>query len=113
MTSMHGSEWFGGGVSGYRAFLLRTEGAADPLRYQLAERERFFAAIEGSRPRATYIADRDVFLRNLRAGRPQSGLGRRMLWLLATARLNQSERFGVGLGEVYGKEQDRFETEPE
>ena len=36
-----------------------------------------------------------------------------MLWLLATAKLNQSERFGVGLGEVYGKEQDKFESEPE
>lgn len=104
---------FGGGVAGYRAFLLRTDGAADPLRFQLAERERFFAGIDASRPRAAYPADRGVFLRNLRAGHPEPGLDRRMLWLLATARLNQSERFGVGLGEVYGKEQDRFDTEPE
>src|SRR6185295_19913588 len=113
MESNTRSECFGGGVAAYRAFLLRTEGAADPLRFQLAERERFFADIDGSRPRATYADDRSVFLRNLRAGHPEPGLDRRMLWLLATARLNQSERFGVGLGEVYGKEQDRFETEPE
>jgi len=107
------SRSFGGGVAGYREFLLRTEGAADPLRFQLERRERFFSEFEANRPHARYAADRDVFLRNLRARRPESGLDRRMLWLLATAKLNQSERFGVGLGQVYGKEQDKFESEPE
>jgi len=104
---------FGGGVAGYREFLLRTDGAADPLRFQLAGRERFFTEFEANRPRARFVADRDVFLRNLRRSQPEAGLDRRMLWLLATAKLNQSERFGVGLGEVYGKEQDKFDTEPE
>jgi hypothetical protein len=107
------SECFGGGVAGYREFLLRTEGTADPVRFQLQRRELFFAEFESSRPRARYVADRGVFLRNLRARCPDPGLDRRMLWLVATAKLNQSERFGVGLGEVYGKEQDKFETEPE
>jgi hypothetical protein len=93
--------------------LLRTEGAADPLRCQLSTRERFFAEFEAHRPRARFVADRDLFLRNLRRSQPESGLDRRMLWLLATAKLNQSERFGVGLGELYGKEQDTFDTEPE
>jgi glycosyltransferase involved in cell wall biosynthesis len=36
-----------------------------------------------------------------------------MLWLLATAKLNQSERFGVGLGELYGRGEDRFDVQPE
>jgi len=108
-----GSRSFGGGLAGYREFLLRTEGAADLVRFQLERREQFFAEFESSRPRARFVADRDVFLRNLRSRRPETGLDRRMLWLLATAKLNQSERFGVGLGEVYGKEQDKFETEPE
>lgn len=103
----------GGGVAGYRAFLLRTEGAADPVRYRLERREEAFVALDASRPRARYEVDRAVFLRNLRAPRPESGLDRRMLWLLATAKLNQSERFGVGLGEVYGKDHDKFESEPE
>lgn len=110
---MASSANFGGGVPAYRAFLIRTDGAADPVRFQLAERERFFAEFEASRPQARFIADRKVFLRNMRATHPDAGLDRRMLWLLATAKLNQSERFGVGLGEVYGKEQDKFETEPE
>lgn len=94
------SENFGGGVPAYRAFLIRTDGAADPVRFQLAERERFFAEFESNRPRARYEADRKVFLRNMRASHPDATLDRRMLWLLATAKLNQSERFGVGLGEV-------------
>lgn len=104
---------FGGGVPAYREFLLRRDGAADALRFQLARRERFFAEIDATRPQASYDADRAIFLRNLRARRPETALDRRMLWLLATAKLNQSERFGVGLGEVYGKEQDKFDTEPE
>jgi len=107
------SEIFGGGIRGYREFLMRTEGAADPVRFQLVERERFFAAFESTRPRARYAADRDVFLESLRARRATPGLDPRMLWLVATAKLNQAERFGVGLGEVYGKEQDKFEAEPE
>lgn len=102
-----------GGLAGYREFLLRTDGAADPVRLQLERRERLFADLEATRPRARYEPDRRGFLRNLRARRPEAGLDRRLLWLLATAKLNQSERFGVGLGEVYGKDQDKFETEPE
>ncbi len=100
------------GVPGYREFLIRTEGAADPVRRQLARREQFFAELS-SHPRPLYAADPEAFVRNLRARRPEPGLDRRMLWLLATAKLNQSERFGIGLGEVYGKDEDKFDREPE
>ena len=41
-------------------------------------------------------------MQNLRRRQPESGLDRAMLFLLATAKLNQAERFGVGLGETYG-----------
>lgn len=112
-ASLAGPAWFGGGVAGYREFLLRTEGAADPLRLQLSRRERFFTEFEASRPRARYVADRDTFLHCLHTARVNPRHDRRLLWLVATAKLNQSERFGVGLGELYGKEQDKFETEPE
>lgn len=90
------------GVPGYREFLIRTEGAADPVRRQLARREQLFAELS-SHPRPLYAADPEAFVRNLRAPRPEPGLDRRMLWLLATAKLNQSERFGIGLGEVYAR----------
>lgn len=104
---------FGGGVAGYREFLLRTEGAADPVKFRLERRERSFAEFEASRPRARYEVDREVFLQNLWARRPDTSLDRRVLWLLATTKLNQAERFGVGLGELYGKEQDKVDSEPE
>jgi hypothetical protein len=46
---------------------------------------------------------RDTFLRNVVRKRPEPGLDERMLWLLATAKANQSERFGVELGRLYGR----------
>src|SRR6202000_2058901 len=46
---------------------------------------------------------RDVFMKNLRRRRPEPGLSRQMLFLLATAKLNQAERFGVDLGDTYGR----------
>jgi hypothetical protein len=104
---------FGGGVAGYRSFLIETEGAADPIKFQLERREQFFAEFDSNRPQACYRPDREVFARNMRRRRPEPGLDPRMLWLLATAKLNQAERFGVGLGEVYGKDQDKFDAEPE
>lgn len=107
------SSMVGGGVSGYRAFLLRTDGQADPVRLQLEARERLFAELESSRPRARFVANRELFVRSMRARRPEPDLDRRMLWLVATAKLNQSERFGVALGELYGKDHDKFESEPE
>lgn len=104
---------FGGGVAAYRAFLLRTEGAADPVRLRLARREAYFEELEAERPRARYRPDRDVFRRNMYRRRPEDSLDARMLWLLATAKMNQSERFGVGLGELYGRGQRHFESQPE
>jgi hypothetical protein len=47
--------------------------------------------------------DRETYLRNLDRRRPEPGLDDRMLWLLATAKANQAERFGVGLAELYGR----------
>jgi hypothetical protein len=41
-------------------------------------------------------------MRNLRRRRPDPGVDRKMLFLSATAKLNQAERFGVDLGETYG-----------
>lgn len=100
-------------VAAYRDFLIRTDGAADPLRFQLARREAFFARIAREKPRASHAPDRDAFRRMMFSRRAEPGADRRLLWLVATAKLNQSERFGVGLGEVYGKDQDKFDAEPE
>jgi hypothetical protein len=90
------------GIDGYRDYLERRDGDADLLNRRLARREEFFAAIEADPVRSTHPIDRHMFARNLRRRRPEPGVDRKMLFLLATAKLNQAERFGVGLGETYG-----------
>ena len=92
----------GVGIEGYRDYLIRRDGDADLLNRRLAGREEFFGALEANPVRSSRPIDRDVFMRNLRRRRPEPGLDRTMLFLLATAKLNQAERFGVGLGETYG-----------
>lgn len=90
------------GIIGYRDYLVRRDGDADLLNRRLASREDFFADLEADPVRSKRPVDRTTFERNLRRRRPAPGVDRRMLFLLATAKLNQAERFGVGLGETYG-----------
>lgn len=89
-------------IEGYRTYLAKRDGDADLLNRSLASREEFFDGLEADPLRSTHPVDREVFIRNLRRRRPEPGLDRKMLFLLATAKLNQAERFGVGLGETYG-----------
>ena len=90
------------GIEGYRHYLACRDGDADLLNRRLASREEFFAGLAADPVRSKHHIDRKVFARNLRRRRPEPGVDRRMLFLLATAKLNQAERFGVGLGEAYG-----------
>jgi hypothetical protein len=90
------------GIDGYRVYLQRRDGEADLLNRRLASREEFFEGLEADPVRSAHPIDRSVFMRNLRRRRPEPGVDRKMLFLLATAKLNQAERFGVGLGETYG-----------
>ncbi len=92
----------GTGIDGYRDYLVRRDGDADLLNRRLASREQFFEWLETDPVRSTHPIDRPVFVRNLRRRRPEPGVDRKMLFVLATAKLNQAERFGVGLGETYG-----------
>ena len=96
----------GTGIDGYRDFLERRDGDADLLNRRLSRREQFFDDLEADPVRSTRTVDRQAFVRNLRRRRPEPGLGKEMLFLLATAKLNQAERFGVGLGETYGLNSD-------
>jgi hypothetical protein len=91
------------GIEGYREYLTRRDGDADLLHRRLASREEFFAGLEADPVRSIRHIDRDVFLRNLRRRRPERGVDRQTLFLLATAKLNQAERFGVDLGDTYGR----------
>ncbi|WP_420109684.1 hypothetical protein [Mycolicibacter arupensis] len=94
------------GIEGYREFLIQRDGEADLLNRKLEKREQFFNGLEANPVRSAQPADRSTFLRNLRRRRPEPGLDPKMLFLLATAKLNQAERFGVGLGETYGRNSD-------
>ncbi|MCV7092511.1 hypothetical protein [Mycobacterium interjectum] len=93
----------GTGIEGYREYLAHRDGDADLLHRRLANREDFFASLEADPVRSHRPIDRQVFLRNLRRRRPEPALPREMLFLLATAKLNQAERFGVDLGDTYGR----------
>ena len=90
------------GIDGYRDYLERRDGEADLLNRRLAGREEFFGGLEANPVRSAYSVDRGAFMRNLRRRRPDPSVDRKTLFLLATAKLNQAERFGVGLGETYG-----------
>jgi hypothetical protein len=91
------------GIEGYRIYLAHRDGDADLLHRRLANREEFFRSLEADPVRSAHPIDRRVFLRNLRRRRPEPGLQREMLFLLATGKLNQAERFGVDLGDTYGR----------
>ena len=93
----------GTGIEGYRVYLAHRDGDADLLHRRLANREGFFRSLETDPVRSARPIDRQVFMRNLRRRRPEPGLDRELLFLLATAKLNQAERFGVDLGDTYGR----------
>lgn len=90
-------------IEGYRKYLAERNGEADLLNRRLAHREAFFADIEAHPIRSQRRIDLDSFERGLRSRRPAPDLSPELAFLLATAKLNQAERFGVGLGETYGK----------
>ena len=92
----------GAATDGYLAFLIARDGEPDLLRHTLSRREAFFDRLAREPLRSRLRFDRDTFARNLARRRPEERLDERMLWLLATAKANQAERFGVGLGELYG-----------
>ena len=91
------------GIEGYRAYLRERNGEADLLNRRLAHREEFFAMIEANPIRSRRMIDADSFEREMRSRRPSTDISPELAFLLATAKLNQAERFGVGLGETYGK----------
>lgn len=93
-------------IEGYREFLYKRDGEADLLNRRLANREEFFESLVANPIRSVSRADRATFNRNLHRRLPEKGLDGKMLFLLATAKLNQAERFGVGLGETYGQNSD-------
>lgn len=94
-------------IEGYRDYLVERNGAADLLNRRLARREAFFAEIEANPIHSRRPIDAEAFEQGLHTRRPAKGMALELAFLLATAKLNQAERFGVGLGETYGKNSAR------
>lgn len=90
-------------IQGYREYLTARNGEADLLNRHLANREAFFADLEANPIRSQRVIDASAFEQGMRTRRPAPDLSPDLAFLLATAKLNQAERFGVGLGETYGK----------
>ncbi len=91
------------GARRYAEFLAMRDGEPDFDRRTLSRREAFFARLAREPVRSQRRFDRDVYLRNLARRRPERELDAPMLWLLASAKANQAERFGVGMAELYGR----------
>lgn len=86
----------------YLAHLERRDGVADLESHRLGRRERLFQELAAHPVRSARVVDAEAFRRNLRQHRPEPGLDAQVLWLLATAKANQAERFAVSLAEIYG-----------
>jgi hypothetical protein len=84
------------GIVRYLEFMVARDGDADLLRRRLSKREAFFDALARSPVSSYALIDRATYFPNMARRRPESGLEPRMLWILATAKANQAERFGVG-----------------
>jgi hypothetical protein len=91
------------GIVRYREFLAARDGEADLLRHRLSKREALFDELDRSPVRSCAQIDRATYFRNMVRRRPEPGLTPRMLWIVATAKANQTERFGVGLSELLGR----------
>jgi hypothetical protein len=91
------------GIVRYREFLVARDGDADLLRHRLSKREAFFDKLARSPVSSCAQVDRPAYFRNMALRRPELGLEPRMLWIVATAKANQAERFGVGLAELLGR----------
>ena len=90
------------GIEGYCEFLKRRDGTPDIYRDRLSQREIFFEKIEQEVVRSKVVFDRSQYLRNIAKSKDEPGLDARLQWILAVARGNQAERFGVELGRLYG-----------
>ena len=100
-------------IDGYLHFLETRDGDVDIYGETLSGRESFYRDIEAKPVHSRHEFDREVFLRNVKRSGIEPGLDARMTWIIATAKANQSERFGVELTKLYGRVDLESEERPE
>jgi hypothetical protein len=81
-------------LDAYLAFLRERDGEPDMQARTLSERERFFDALDQAPHRSSIEIDANAFADGL-AGAAVTD--RRLVWLLAAAKANRGERYGVDL----------------
>lgn len=79
----------------YLAYLKGRDGRLDFGRRTLSGREPFFERLAADPVRTDAPLDREAFHRNHAAKRPERGLSREVLWLLAIAKANRTEYYGM------------------
>ena len=94
------------GIDGYRDLPGTARRRSRPAESTVGQPRGVLRALEANPVRSAHPADRHIFLREPSPPATRARLDRKMLFLLATAKLNQAERFGVGLGETYGRNSD-------
>ena len=100
-------------IEGYLHFLETRDGEVDIYRETLSGRESFYRDIEAKPVHSRHEFDREAFLRNVTRSGIEPTLDARMAWIIATAKANQSERFGVELTKLYGRINLEGEDRPE
>ena len=79
----------------YLEYLKAREGRLDVAKRTMSGREPFFVRLAEEPVRVTMELDRACFHRNHAADRPEAGLSREILWLLAVAKGNRTECYGM------------------
>ena len=79
----------------YLVYLKGRDGRLDFASRTLSGREPFFERLAADPVRTDAPLDRESFHRNHSAKRPESGLSREVLWLLAIAKANRTEYYGM------------------
>src|SRR5689334_19671434 len=85
-------------LDSYLEFLHGRDGELDLRKRQLSRREEFFRRIDAQPVRWAGSVDVERFNRNHAAARIEQDLPPELLFLLACAKANRSERWGVELG---------------
>ena len=83
-------------LDGYLRFLRERDGEPNVGARTLSRREAWFAKLDEDPVRYKGAVDGDAFRRHLRY-RPGSGIDPKLCWILATAKCNRVEHYGVTL----------------
>jgi hypothetical protein len=84
-------------LDAYLAFLKKRDGDPNIPARQLSKREEFFHALEETPVFSKATLDRAAFERNLSVTLTEQDLDKRIVWLLAAAKSNRVEHYGVEL----------------